>query len=47
LVNLKEGVLRKHKHKWEDNIKVKLQEIGWEGVKEMYWFRIGISGGIL
>jgi hypothetical protein len=32
---------------WEDNIRMDLKEIWWEGVTGYMWFRIGTSGGLL
>jgi len=28
--------LRRHRHRWEDNIRMDLRERGWEGVKLMH-----------
>jgi hypothetical protein len=38
LVRKSEGKrpLRRHRHGWEDNIKVDLKEIGWKGVDWMH-----------
>jgi hypothetical protein len=34
--------------KWEDNIKMDLREVGWEGARTgTIWFRIGTGGGLL
>jgi hypothetical protein len=32
---------------WEDNIKMDLQEIGFEGVSRSVYFRVGTSGRLL
>jgi len=34
------------KRRWDDNIRMDLREIGWEGVIGFIWLRIGTSGGI-
>jgi hypothetical protein len=34
-------------HKWEDNIKMDLQEVGWEAWSGLIWLRIGTGGGHL
>jgi hypothetical protein len=36
--------LGKPRHRWEDNIKMDLQDVGWGG---MDWLRIGTGGGLL
>jgi len=42
------GPLGKPRHRWEDNIKMHLQEVGWEGTwTGLIWLRIGISGKLL
>jgi len=33
--------LGKHRHRWEGNIKMDLQEVGWTG---LMWLRIGTGG---
>jgi hypothetical protein len=35
------------KSRLEDNIKMNIREIGWEGVRWIHWLSIGISGGLL
>jgi hypothetical protein len=35
------------RRRWEDNIKMDLQEVGWDGVAWMMWFRIGTGGWLL
>ena len=35
-------------HRWEDYIKMDLQEVGWCGAKTgSFWLRIGTGGGLL
>jgi len=35
-------------HRWEDNIKMDLDEVGWGGTwTGLIWFRIGTDGGHL
>ena len=34
-------------HRWEDNIKMDLQEIGWEAWTALIWLRTGTGGGHL
>jgi hypothetical protein len=38
--------LGRPRHRWENNIKMDLQEMGWEGV-DWIWLRIGTGGGLL
>ena len=44
LVGRPEGkrTLGKHRHGWEDSIKMDLREVRWTG---LMWLRIGIGGG--
>jgi hypothetical protein len=35
------------RRRWEDNIKMDLQEVGWDGVAWIIWLRIGTGGGLL
>jgi hypothetical protein len=35
------------RRRWEDNIKMDLQEVGWEAWTGLSWLRIGRGGGIL
>jgi hypothetical protein len=35
------------RRRWEDNIKMDLQEVGWGTWTGMIWFRIGTGGGPL
>jgi hypothetical protein len=41
--------LGRPRHRWVDNIKMDLREIGWDGMvwTGSIWFRIGTSGGLL
>ena len=41
-----EKILGRHKLRWEDNIKMDIQEVGWEW-SGLIWFRIGTGGGLL
>ena len=36
--------LGRPRHKWEDNIKMDLQELGWEAWTGLIWLRIGTGG---
>jgi len=36
--------LKRSRRTWEDNIRMDLRKIWWEGVD---WFRVGVSGGPL
>jgi len=36
--------LTRPRHRWEDNIKMDLQKVGWNGLT---WLRIGTGGGHL
>jgi hypothetical protein len=49
LVGKPEGrrTLGKSRLRWEDNIKMHLQEVGWGTWTESNWLRIGIGGGLL
>jgi len=38
------GPLIRHRHRWEYNIKMDLQEVGWGGMDWMIWVRI-VTGG--
>jgi hypothetical protein len=38
--------LRRHRHRWEGNIRMDLTEIQWEGVDWIHCFRLGCSGGL-
>jgi hypothetical protein len=36
------------RHRWEENIKMNLQEMGWRGVRiGLIWLRMGTGGGHL
>ena len=37
--------LRRPRHRWEDNIKMDLQQVGWGAWTELIWLRIGTGGG--
>jgi hypothetical protein len=39
--------LGRPRSKWEDNIKIYLQEVGWEALTGLLWLRIGTDGGCL
>jgi hypothetical protein len=39
--------LGRPRHRWEDNIKMYLQEVGWRAWTGLIWLRIGTSGGPL
>ena len=39
--------LGRSRHRWEDNIKMVLQEVGWGAWTGWGWLRIGIGGGVL
>jgi hypothetical protein len=40
------GQLERHERRWEDNIKIDLQEIEWEEARTgSIWLRIGTGGG--
>ena len=32
---------------WEDNVKLDLQEVGWEAWNGLIWPKIGTGGGLL
>jgi hypothetical protein len=38
--------LERPKHRWEDNIKIGLRELGWGGM-DWIWPRIATGGGLL
>jgi hypothetical protein len=41
-------LLGRPRRRWEDNIKMDLQEVGWEGVWTGWiWLRIGTGGRLL
>jgi hypothetical protein len=35
------------RRRWEDNVKMDLQEVGWGAWSGLIWFRIGTGGGLL
>jgi hypothetical protein len=37
----------KPRHGRKDNIKIDVQEMGWETWMGLFWLRIGTSGGLL
>jgi hypothetical protein len=39
--------LRRPRHRWEDNIKMDRQEVGWRAWTGLIWFKIGTGGGLL
>ena len=39
--------LGRPRHRWEDNIKVDLREVGWGAWAGLIWLRIGTGGGLL
>jgi hypothetical protein len=39
--------LGRPKRRWEDNIKMDLQEVGWGAWTGLIWLRIGTGGGLL
>ena len=39
--------LGKLRHRWEDNIKMALQEVGWGARTGLIWLWIGTGGGLL
>jgi hypothetical protein len=49
LVGKPEGkkLLGRPRHRWEDNIKIDLQEVGWGVRTGMIWLRTWTSGGHL
>jgi hypothetical protein len=40
-------LLGRPRHRWEDNIKVDLQEVGWGAWTGLIRLRIGTGGGLL
>jgi hypothetical protein len=45
--DLREGHHGTTRHRWEDNIKMDLQEVGWGAWTALIWLRIGTGGGLL
>jgi hypothetical protein len=39
--------LERPRRRWEDNIKMDLQEVGWGAWTGLIWLRIGTGGGLL
>jgi hypothetical protein len=36
--------LGRSRHRWKDNIKINLQEVGWRTYTGLIWLRTGIGG---
>jgi hypothetical protein len=49
LVGRPEGrrLLGRPRRRWENNIKMDLQEVGWGAWTGLIWLRIGTGGGLL
>jgi hypothetical protein len=49
LVGRSEGrrPLGRPRHRWEDNIKMDVPEVGWGAWTGLIWLRIGTGGGLL
>jgi hypothetical protein len=49
LVGISEGKspLGRPRHRWEDNIKVNLHQVGWRAWTELIWLSKGTDGGLL
>jgi len=41
------GPLGRRRYRWEDNIKMDIQEVGWGSWTGLVWLRIGTGGGHL
>jgi hypothetical protein len=39
--------LGRPRRRWEDNMKMDLQEVGWEGMDCLVWLRMWTVGGLL
>jgi len=39
--------LSRPRHRWEDNIKMDLQKVGWGAWTGLIWLRVGTGGGHL
>jgi hypothetical protein len=39
--------LERPRRRWEDNVKMDLQEVGWGAWTGLIWLRIGAGGGLL
>jgi hypothetical protein len=39
--------LERPRHRWEDNIKMNLQKVGWGAWTGLIWLRTGTGGGLL
>jgi hypothetical protein len=48
LVGIPEGKkpLRRHRSRWEDNITMNVQEVGWGAWTGFIWLRTGTAGGL-
>jgi hypothetical protein len=49
LVGRPEGrrLLGRPRRRWEDNVKMDLQDVGWGAWTGLIWLRIGTGGGLL
>jgi len=45
--SLRKTPLGRPRRRWENNIKMNLQDIGWGSWTGLTWFRIGKDGGLL
>jgi hypothetical protein len=47
--NLREGdqPLGRHRHRWEDDIKMDLQRVGWGAWTGLIWLRMGTGAWLL
>jgi hypothetical protein len=45
--NLRERPLGRLRHRWEDNVEMNLQEVGWGPWTGLIWLMTGTSGGYL
>jgi hypothetical protein len=43
----RETTWKRPRHRWEDNIKMDLKEVGWGGMEWIIWLRIGTGGRCL
>jgi hypothetical protein len=39
--------LGRHRRRWDDNIKMDIQDVGWGAWTGLSWLRIGTGGGLL
>ena len=42
-----QGPLGRSRQRWEDNIKMDLQGVGWRAWSGLIWLRVGTGGGLL